>query len=89
MTRVSGYSGLGATTGSAEFLAGLSTPTWRHTDGRYDAGYPGATLRAARGERVRSSWRTGCQTSIRCTGKEWTIQQCTLLILMRCYPWNP
>jgi FtsP/CotA-like multicopper oxidase with cupredoxin domain len=44
---------LGATTGSVEFLAGVSTPTWGYTDGRYDAGYLGPTLRAARGEQVR------------------------------------
>ena len=30
-----------------------STPTWGYTDGRYDVGYLGPTLRAARGERVR------------------------------------
>jgi bilirubin oxidase len=36
-----------------EFLAGVSTPTWGYTDGRYDAGYLGPTLRAARGEQVR------------------------------------
>ena len=44
---------LSASTGSAEFLAGVSTATWGYTDGRYDAGYLGPTLRAARGERVR------------------------------------
>ena len=44
---------LSASTGSAELLAGVSTATWGYTDGRYDAGYLGPTLRAARGERVR------------------------------------
>ncbi|HKN43624.1 MAG TPA: multicopper oxidase domain-containing protein, partial [Propionibacteriaceae bacterium] len=39
--------------GSVEFLSGLSTPTWSYTDGRYDVGYLGPTLRARRGERVR------------------------------------
>ena len=41
-----------AVSGSAEF-SGVSTPTWSYTDGRYDAGYLGPTLRAAHGERVR------------------------------------
>jgi FtsP/CotA-like multicopper oxidase with cupredoxin domain len=44
---------LSAIAGAAEFLSGMSTPTWGYTDGRYDAGYLGPTLRAARGERVR------------------------------------
>ena len=44
---------LSAVAGAAEFLAGTSTPTWGYTDGRYDAGYLGPTLWAARGERVR------------------------------------
>jgi bilirubin oxidase len=44
---------LSATAGSAEFLAGVSTPTWGYTDGRYGAGFLGPTLRAARGEQVR------------------------------------
>ena len=44
---------LSAVSGSAEFLSGQSTPTWGYTDGRYDAGYLGPTLRAAQGERVR------------------------------------
>ena len=44
---------LSAVAGAAEFLADTSTPTWGYTDGRYDAGYLGPTLRAARGERVR------------------------------------
>jgi FtsP/CotA-like multicopper oxidase with cupredoxin domain len=39
--------------GSAEFLPGVSTPTWSYTDGRYDAGFLGPTLRASRGEQVR------------------------------------
>ena len=43
---------LRAVSGSAEFLPGVSTPTWSYTDGRYDAGYLGPTLRAAHGERV-------------------------------------
>jgi FtsP/CotA-like multicopper oxidase with cupredoxin domain len=44
---------LSAVDGSAEFLSGVSTPTWGYTDGRYDAGYLGPTLRARRGEQVR------------------------------------
>ena len=44
---------LGAVAGAAEFLVGAATPTWSYTDGRYDAGYLGPTLWAARGERVR------------------------------------
>ena len=44
---------LAVVAGSVEFLSGLSTPTWGYTDGRYDAGYLGPTLRATRGERVR------------------------------------
>jgi FtsP/CotA-like multicopper oxidase with cupredoxin domain len=44
---------LTATAGAAEFLPGLSTPTWGYTDGRHDAGYLGPTLRAKRGKRVR------------------------------------
>jgi FtsP/CotA-like multicopper oxidase with cupredoxin domain len=44
---------LSAVAGSAEFLPGTSTPTWGYTDGSYNAGYLGPTLRAARGERVR------------------------------------
>ncbi|HKN45709.1 MAG TPA: multicopper oxidase domain-containing protein [Propionibacteriaceae bacterium] len=44
---------LAAVAGSVEFLSGLSTPTWSYTDGRYDVGYLGPTLRATRGERVR------------------------------------
>jgi FtsP/CotA-like multicopper oxidase with cupredoxin domain len=44
---------LSATAGTAEFLPRVSTPTWSYTDGRYNAGYLGPTLRAARGERVR------------------------------------
>jgi FtsP/CotA-like multicopper oxidase with cupredoxin domain len=44
---------LRAAAGSAEFLSGVSTPTWVYTDGRYDAGYLGPTLRATRGEQVR------------------------------------
>jgi FtsP/CotA-like multicopper oxidase with cupredoxin domain len=44
---------LNARSGAAELLPGVSTPTWSYTDGRYDAGYLGPTLRAARGERVR------------------------------------
>jgi FtsP/CotA-like multicopper oxidase with cupredoxin domain len=38
--------------GSAEFLSGVSTPTWTYTDGRYNAGFLGPTLRASRGEQV-------------------------------------
>jgi FtsP/CotA-like multicopper oxidase with cupredoxin domain len=45
--------GLSTVSGSAEFLPGLSTPTWSYTDGRYDAGYLGPTLHAAQGDRVR------------------------------------
>ena len=37
---------LSAISGSAEFLPRLSTPAWSYTDGRYDAGYLGPTLRA-------------------------------------------
>jgi bilirubin oxidase len=44
---------LAVVAGLVEFLSGLSTPTWGYTDGRYEAGYLGPTLRAARGERVR------------------------------------
>jgi FtsP/CotA-like multicopper oxidase with cupredoxin domain len=44
---------LAAVAGSVEFLSGLSTSTWGYTDGRYDVGYLGPTLRAAQGERVR------------------------------------
>jgi FtsP/CotA-like multicopper oxidase with cupredoxin domain len=44
---------LSTVSGSAEFLPGLSTPTWSYTDGRYDAGYLGPTLHAAQGDRVR------------------------------------
>jgi FtsP/CotA-like multicopper oxidase with cupredoxin domain len=44
---------LSAAAGVAEFLRGTSTPTWGYTDGSYNAGYLGPTLRAARGERVR------------------------------------
>jgi FtsP/CotA-like multicopper oxidase with cupredoxin domain len=44
---------LSAVAGTAEFLPSTSTPTWGYTDGSYDAGYLGPTLRAARGERVR------------------------------------
>jgi FtsP/CotA-like multicopper oxidase with cupredoxin domain len=44
---------LSAVPGSAEFLPGLSTPTWSYSDGRHDGGYLGPTLRAAPGERVR------------------------------------
>jgi len=44
---------LSATEGSAEFLSGQSTPTWSYSDGRYDAGFLGPTLRATRGEKVR------------------------------------
>jgi FtsP/CotA-like multicopper oxidase with cupredoxin domain len=39
--------------GAAEFLPGMSTPTWGYTDGSYETGYLGPTLLAARGERVR------------------------------------
>jgi FtsP/CotA-like multicopper oxidase with cupredoxin domain len=44
---------LSAVAGSAEFLSGISTPTWGYTDGSYDAGYLGPTLRATRGEHLR------------------------------------
>ena len=44
---------LAAISGSAEFLSGISTPTWGYTDGQYDLGYLGPTLRAARGQQVR------------------------------------
>jgi FtsP/CotA-like multicopper oxidase with cupredoxin domain len=44
---------LSATEGSAEFLSGQSTPTWSYSDGRFDAGFLGPTLRATRGEKVR------------------------------------
>ncbi len=44
---------LSAVAGAAEFLPGTTTPTWGYTDGSYDAGYLGPTLRAARGEHVR------------------------------------
>jgi FtsP/CotA-like multicopper oxidase with cupredoxin domain len=44
---------LSAVAGAAEFLPGMSTPTWGYTDGSYDTGYLGPTLRAARGEHVR------------------------------------
>ena len=44
---------LAATSGSAEFLPGMTTPTCGYTDGHYDLGYLGPTLRAARGEAVR------------------------------------
>jgi FtsP/CotA-like multicopper oxidase with cupredoxin domain len=44
---------LSAAAGTAEFLYGVSTPTWGYTDGRYAAGYLGPTLRAARGDQVR------------------------------------
>jgi FtsP/CotA-like multicopper oxidase with cupredoxin domain len=44
---------LSAVAGAAKFLASTATPTWGYTDGRYDAGYLGPTMRAARGERVR------------------------------------
>jgi len=44
---------LSAVAATAEFLPSTSTPTWGYTDGSYNAGYLGPTLRAARGERVR------------------------------------
>src|SRR4029453_6484303 len=44
---------LSAVAGAAEFLPGTTTPTWGYTDGSYDTGYLGPTLRAARGEHVR------------------------------------
>jgi suppressor of ftsI len=44
---------LSAVAGTAQLLPGTSTPTWGYTDGSYNAGYLGPTLRAARGERVR------------------------------------
>ena len=44
---------LTAAAGSAEFLPGLSTPTWAYSDGRFPATFLGPTLRARRGERVR------------------------------------
>jgi FtsP/CotA-like multicopper oxidase with cupredoxin domain len=44
---------LSASEGSAEFLPGVSTPTWSYSDGRYSAGFLGPTLRVTRGEQVR------------------------------------
>jgi FtsP/CotA-like multicopper oxidase with cupredoxin domain len=44
---------LSAVAGAAEFLTDTSAPTWGYTDGSYNDGYLGPTLRAARGERVR------------------------------------
>ena len=44
---------LTAAAGSAEFLPGLSTPTWAYSDGRFPATFLGPTLRARRGEQVR------------------------------------
>jgi FtsP/CotA-like multicopper oxidase with cupredoxin domain len=44
---------LSAVAGTAELLSDTATPTWCYTDGSYNAGYLGPTLRAARDERVR------------------------------------